>query len=46
MSSERGGQLGAMQENYCVDNGAMIAYTGLLEYLSTGPTPLEETFFT
>ena len=21
-----------MKENYCVDNGAMIAYTGLLEY--------------
>ncbi len=38
MVKDRGGKLGAMQENYCVDNGAMIAYTGLLEYLHGGPT--------
>ena len=28
MAKDRGGELGAMKENYCVDNGAMIAYTG------------------
>lgn len=25
-----------MDERYCIDNGAMIAYTGLLEYNSLG----------
>ena len=34
MAFERGGKLGAMKENYCVDNGAMIAYAGLLEFLT------------
>jgi N6-L-threonylcarbamoyladenine synthase len=46
MAEERGGNLGAMQENYCVDNGAMIAYTGLLEYINTGSTPFEDTYYT
>ena len=30
MLEERNGKLGAMDERYCIDNGAMIAYTGLL----------------
>ena len=30
MLEERKGKLGAMDERYCIDNGAMIAYTGLL----------------
>ncbi len=30
MVDERGGKMGGMDERYCVDNGAMIAYTGLV----------------
>jgi N6-L-threonylcarbamoyladenine synthase len=32
MLKDRGGTLHAMDERYCIDNGAMIAYTGLLQY--------------
>ena len=46
MVHDRGGIVGAMMENYCVDNGAMIAFTGILEYLSSGPTPFDDTYFT
>ncbi|CAL5428482.1 unnamed protein product [Camellia sinensis] len=31
---------------YCVDNGAMIVYTGLLAYANGMSTPLEESTFT
>lgn len=34
MVKERNGKLGAMDDRYCIDNGAMIAYTGLLMYKS------------
>lgn len=37
MISQRGGKLFAMNDNYCIDNGAMIAYTGSL-YYSVGKT--------
>jgi tRNA A37 threonylcarbamoyltransferase TsaD len=30
MVEERGGQVGKMDERYCIDNGAMIAYAGFL----------------
>lgn len=30
MAKDRNGNIGAMKDNYCVDNGAMIAYTGML----------------
>ena len=45
MAKERGGKLYATDERYCIDNGAMIAYTGLLEYLANGSVgvPLEST---
>ena len=45
MAKERGGKLYAMDERYCIDNGAMIAYTGLIEYLANGSVgvPLEQT---
>lgn len=46
MVEERGGKVGAMDERYCIDNGAMIAYAGLLEYFSTGSTKLEDCFIT
>ena len=35
MTKQRGGSVCAMDERYCVDNGAMIAYAGVLEYLHT-----------
>jgi N6-L-threonylcarbamoyladenine synthase len=28
MCDDRGGQVGSMDERYCIDNGAMIAYAG------------------
>ena len=34
MLLERGGRLGSMDSRYCIDNGAMIAYTGHLMYKS------------
>nr|WCZ58523.1 tRNA N6-adenosine threonylcarbamoyltransferase [Andalucia godoyi] len=36
MVMERGGKLCAMDDRYCIDNGAMIAYTGLLQFLNGG----------
>lgn len=38
--------MGGMDERYCIDNGAMIAYTGILEYFSNGSTPMKECFVT
>ena len=35
MCKERGATLGCMDERFCIDNGAMIAYTGWLMYNST-----------
>lgn len=32
MAAERGGQVGTMDDRYCIDNGAMIAWAGLLAY--------------
>lgn len=46
MVEERGGKIGAMDERYCIDNGAMIGYTGILEFFSNGGTPLEDCFVT
>ena len=36
MVEERGGSVCAMDDRYCIDNGAMIAYAGLLEYMFKG----------
>ena len=33
MAAARGASVCAMDERYCIDNGAMIAYAGILEYL-------------
>ena len=46
MCSERGGRLFATDDRYCVDNGAMIAYTGLLAYAKGVKTSLEDSMFT
>ena len=36
MAKERGGSICAMDDRYCIDNGAMIAYAGLLQYKHSG----------
>ncbi|KAF5742738.1 putative tRNA threonylcarbamoyladenosine biosynthesis protein osgep [Tripterygium wilfordii] len=46
MCSERGGKLFATDDMYCIDNRAMIAYTGLLAFSHGSSTPLEESTFT
>jgi len=43
---ERGGTLFATDDRYCIDNGAMIAWAGLLMYKSGTVTPLDDTFCT
>ncbi|XXG65841.1 hypothetical protein AAC387_Pa05g3447 [Persea americana] len=45
MCSERGGRLFATDDRYCIDNGAMIAHTGLLAYCNGLTTPLEGSTF-
>ena len=34
MVEERGGKMGGIDERYAIDNGAMIAYAGALEFKS------------
>ena len=46
MLADRGGKLHAMDDRYCIDNGAMIAYTGLLQYLSGNRMELKDCTFT
>jgi N6-L-threonylcarbamoyladenine synthase len=48
MCKERGGRVCAMDDRYCIDNGAMIAWPGLIQFLSAGNTgtPFNETTFT
>lgn len=46
MAAERGGRLYAMDDRYCIDNGAMIAYTGLLAFAKGQTHALEETTVT
>lgn len=46
MVEDRGGVVGKMDDRYCIDNGAMIAYAGLLEYIHTGPMNIEESTYT
>jgi N6-L-threonylcarbamoyladenine synthase len=43
MASQRGGKLYATDERYCIDNGAMIAYTGGLAFQRGVTTPMAET---
>ena len=42
MAEERGGTLYAIDERYCIDNGAMIAWPGLLAFSQGQVTPLAE----
>ena len=41
MAAERGGSVCAMDDRYCVDNGAMIAYAGLLQFITLGKKGME-----
>jgi N6-L-threonylcarbamoyladenine synthase len=41
MAAERGGSVCAMDDRYCIDNGAMIAYAGLVEYQHQGEKGME-----
>jgi N6-L-threonylcarbamoyladenine synthase len=47
MVDDRNAVMGGMDDRYCIDNGAMIAYAGLLEYESSGVgTAFNDTFIT
>jgi N6-L-threonylcarbamoyladenine synthase len=48
MSEARGGSVCAMDDRYCVDNGAMIAYAGVIEFLYSNKRtmPLMDCTFT
>ncbi|KAK9809867.1 hypothetical protein WJX72_000655 [[Myrmecia] bisecta] len=43
MVGERGGKLYHIDERYCIDNGAMIAWPGMLAFKQGQVTPLEES---
>ncbi|KAF2077736.1 hypothetical protein CYY_000983 [Polysphondylium violaceum] len=43
MVSQRDGKSFAIDERYCIDNGAMIAWAGYLMYKDGVTTPLDET---
>jgi N6-L-threonylcarbamoyladenine synthase len=43
MAKERGGDVYATDERFCIDNGIMIAHAGLLAYDTGFRTPLEES---
>ena len=42
MAAERGGKLYGMDDRYCVDNGAMIAWPGILALKEGLTTPIAE----
>ncbi|CAG9463405.1 unnamed protein product [Pedinophyceae sp. YPF-701] len=46
MAKQRGGLVYAMDDRYCIDNGAMIAWPGLLAFKSGTVTPLEDSTVT
>ncbi|KAK6952315.1 CCAAT/enhancer-binding protein gamma [Daldinia eschscholtzii] len=43
MAKERGGNVYATDERFCIDNGIMIAHAGLLAYETGFRTPLEDS---
>lgn len=46
MVTERGGRSFDMDDRFCIDNGCMIAYAGLLEFLQGVITPLHKATIT
>lgn len=43
MCKQRGAKFKRVPKEFCVDNGVMIAWTGILKYNTQGPTPIEES---
>ena len=43
MTEGRNGRIFATDERFCIDNGIMIAYTGLLQFRMGFTTPIEES---
>jgi N6-L-threonylcarbamoyladenine synthase len=43
MAAERGARLFATDDRYCIDNGAMIAWPGLLALRAGQETPVAES---
>lgn len=43
MVAARGGRVHGMDSRYCIDNGAMIAQAGILDYQFGATTPVEDT---
>ena len=46
MVRERGGRCFDMDDRYCIDNGCMIAYAGILEFMNGGFTTLKDATVT
>ncbi|CBH12868.1 O-sialoglycoprotein endopeptidase, putative [Trypanosoma equiperdum] len=46
MAESRGGRCFDMDARYCIDNGCMIAYAGMLEFTAGGFTPLSSATIT
>lgn len=46
MLEDRNGLLHAMDDRYCIDNGCMIAYAGILQFQDGFATPLNEATIT
>ncbi|CUG93520.1 O-sialoglycoprotein endopeptidase, putative [Bodo saltans] len=46
MVRQRGGRCFDMDDRYCIDNGCMIAYAGLLEFLGGAFTPMNKATVT
>ena len=46
MAMERGGRCFDMDQRYCIDNGCMIAYAGLLQFLSGSFTTMADATIT
>jgi len=46
MAKDRGGHVHVSDERYCIDNGAMIAWAGLVQHQTGYSTPLDECFTT
>jgi len=44
MTRERGGELRVVPPKFASDNGAMIAWTGILAYNAGIVTPIEKSF--
>jgi len=46
MAKDRNGSMCGMDDRYCIDNGAMIAYAGVLQYMAGDVTEMKDTTYT